>query len=383
MSDRVELLALAAATRSGSAGRAWASRLDLVRSTGVRYALHRRREQAREHEVGTQALQRLYREAWTEAADQHGADVVELDGGFLEICQGGSITRVWRQLSPLDDAVSLRLALDKTMVHRLLRDRGIRVPEHVEFRHTDLDPALRFMAEAGNSGRPSFVVKPANGGRGGAAVTPCVRSDVGLARAVLSAARLDPRVLIERQVPGDMYRLLFLDGELVDVILRLAPRMTGDGRSTVLELIRRENERRLETARPQALMTVDLDCIFTLGAAGRTLSTVPAVGEQVAVKSASSENSEEENHTIRACATEVIDEAAEGARAVGLRVAGVDVVTPDITRPLAEAGGAIIEVNGTPGLHYHYQVADRANATRVAIPILERVLETVGATSTA
>ncbi len=256
-----------------------------------------------------------------------------------------SSTRVWRQLSALDEAVSLRLALDKTIVHRLLTARGIQVPEYVEFGHTDLEPALRFMAEGG-----SFVVKPANGGRGGAAVTPCVRSEVELARAVLSAARLDTRLLIERQVPGDMYRLLFLDGELIDVVLRLSPQVTGDGRSTVLELILRENERRLETGRPQALMTVDLDCIFTLEAGGRTLSTVPAAGERVLVKSASSENSEEENHTVRSYAQEVIDEAAEGVRAVGLRLAGVDVVTPDIGRPLAEAGGTIIEVNGTPGL---------------------------------
>jgi glutathione synthase/RimK-type ligase-like ATP-grasp enzyme len=127
------------------------------------------------------------------------------------------------------------------------------------------------------------------------------------------------------------------------------------------------------------LMTVDLDCLFTLAAAGRTLRTVPALGERVLVKSASSENGEHENHTVRAYASEVIDEAAEAVRAVGLRLAGVDLVTADIKRSLAEAGGKIIEVNGTPGFHYHYQVADREGATRVAIPILGRVLETVGA----
>jgi cyanophycin synthetase len=237
------------------------------------------------------------------------------------------------------------------------------------------------MKAAGEADTSSFVVKPADGGRGGAAVTPCVRNQVQLARAVLSAARLDTRLLIERQVPGDMYRLLFLDGELVDVVLRLSPQVTGDGRATILELILRENARRLEMARAQALMTVDLDCIFTLTAAGRKLSTVPAPGEQVLVKSASSENAEEENHTLRSYAPEVIEESAEAVRAVGLRLAGVDVVTPDINRPLAEAGGTIIEVNGTPGFQYHYQVADRERATRVAIPILERVLETVGATA--
>jgi cyanophycin synthetase len=146
-----------------------------------------------------------------------------------------------------------------------------------------------------------------------------------------------------------------------------------------MELILRENERRLEIGRPQALMTVDLDCIFTLAAARLRLSSVPAAGERVMVKSASSENAEEENHTVRSYAPEVIEEAAAGVRAVGLRLAGVDVVTPDINRPLAEAGGTIIEVNGTPGFQYHYQVADRERATRVAVPILERVLETIGA----
>jgi len=379
VSRRLEKLALAAAARSGGAGRSWAARLDVVRSTGVRYALHRRREQARESEVGTRALEQLYRDVWSEAAREHGAELVELDGGFLEIRCGGVATRVWRQLSALDEAVSLKLALDKTFVHRLLTDRGVRVPQYVEFGHTELEPALRFMAECGGSSLSSFVIKPADGGRGGAAVTPCVQNEVQLARAVLSAARLDTRVLIERQVPGDMYRLLFLDGELVDVVRRLSPHVTGDGRSTLMELILRENERRLEIGRPQALMTVDLDCIFTLAAARLRLSSVPAAGERVMVKSASSENAEEENHTVRSYAPEVIEEAAAGVRAVGLRLAGVDVVTPDINRPLAEAGGTIIEVNGTPGFQYHYQVADRERATRVAVPILERVLETIGA----
>ncbi len=369
------MLALAAATRGGRLARAWGSRLDVVRSTGLRYALYRRKEQVREHEIGTNALEQFYRDAWAEAADELGADLVEIDGGFVEIRRGGTSTRVWRQLSALDEAVSLRLALDKTIVHRLLTERGIQVPDYLEFGHTDLRPALSFMAEGG-----SYVVKPA-GGRGGAAVTGCVRSEVDLARAVLSAARLDTRLLIERQIPGDMYRLLYLDGELVDVILRVAPHVTGDGRSTILELVLQENERRLAAARPQALMTVDLDCIFTLASGGRALRTVPAARERVQVKSASSENSRDENHTIRAYAQEVIDECAEAVRAVGLRLAGVDVVTPDINRSLDEAGGAIIEVNGTPGFQYHYEVADRAGATRVAIPVLERVLEAVGTTA--
>jgi D-alanine-D-alanine ligase-like ATP-grasp enzyme len=66
-------------------------------------------------------------------------------------------------------------------------------------------------------------------------------------------------------------------------------------------------------------------------------------------------------------------------------VAGVDVITPDASQPLEQSGGVVAEVNGTPGIHHHYHVADKANATPVAVPILERALRdlTQGRPSTA
>jgi len=378
MGSALEIALLRAATRSGSVGRAWASRLDLVRSAGLRYALHRRREQAKENEIGSRALERFYRDAWTEAAADLGAEVSPLHSGFLEIRRGDLVTRVWRQLSALDEAVSLRLALDKTVVHELLKKRGIAVPDYAEVDYRDAAGAMKFIAASGGP----CVVKPANHGRGGAAVTGCVETPRHLARAALSAARLDTRLLIERQVPGEMYRLLYLDGELLDVVLRQAPHVLGDGRSTIVELIIQENERRLAAARPRALITVDLDCLLALEAGGRSPSTVPASGERVRVKTASSENGEQENHTMRSFSPDVVEECAEAVRAVGLRLSGVDLVTPDINRPIAEAGGAIIEVNGTPGFQYHYEVADPEHATRIAIPVLQRVFDEVGAAKT-
>ena len=379
MGSGLEIGLLRAAARSGTAGRAWASRLDLVRSVGLRYALHRRREQAKENEIGRRALERFYRDAWAEAAAELGGELTELDSGFLEIRRGDVATRVWRQLSALDEAVSLRLALDKTVVHRLLKKQGITVPDYVEVDYRDSGAALEFIARVG----APCVVKPANHGRGGAAVTGCVQSARHLARATLSAARLDTRLLIERQVPGEMYRLLYLDGELLDVVLRQAPHVRGDGHASVLDLIAQENERRLEAERPRSLITIDLDCLLALEAGGRSPFTVPAAGELVKVKTASSENGEEENHTMRNFSADVVEECAEAVRAVGLRLSGVDLVTPDVNRPIADAGGAIIEVNGTPGFQYHYEVADRAGATRIAIPVLQRVFEEVKAAHTA
>ena len=69
------------------------------------------------------------------------------------------------------------------------------------------------------------------------------------------------------------------------------------------------------------------------------------------------------------------EEVARTAEVVGLRVAGVDLIAPALDRSLAESGGVVLEVNGEPGLHHHYHVADPRQATPVAVPLLERALE--------
>jgi D-alanine-D-alanine ligase-like ATP-grasp enzyme len=359
------------ALRAGGPVRAWSARLDLVRSTGLRYGLYRRRERHEEAEFGRHVVDAFYREAWEDAAGRVGAQVIDLGSGFLEIRADGVSTRVWRQLTAVDEAVSLRLALDKARVHRLLVERGVTVPEHREIDCRDGAAGMDFIAAVGGD----CFLKPAAGTSGGAGVTGRVRDERSLARARLSAGRFDDNLLIERQLPGDMYRLLFLDGRLVDTVRRRIPTVAGDGRSTVLELILAENRRRLKAERPRALMTIDLDSVLSLEAGGFTTSSVPADGQIVAVKSTSSDNGERDNHTIGDVSPVVVEESARAVAAVGLRLAGIDLVTPDISRPLREAGGAIIEVNGTPGFQYHYEVEDRAGATPVALPVLETLLE--------
>ncbi len=42
------------------------------------------------------------------------------------------------------------------------------------------------------------------------------------------------------------------------------------------------------------------------------------------------------------------------------------------------SGGSILEVNGTPGLHYHYQVVKQPTENPIAVPILERLLSSSG-----
>ena len=315
----------------------------------------------------------VYGEIWSEAADAVGAEMVELAPGVFEFRRDGVVARARRHIVPLDDVVTVGVALDKTLAHALVVAAAVPVPEHVEFDVADQQPAVRFM----QSGSGPYVVKPAGGTGGGLGVTPGVGNEQQLARAALFAGRRGRRLLIERTAPGDVYRFLFLDGELIDVVRRMPPQVTGDGSSTVAALIAAENSRRLAAGGRAGLpmITATLDCLFTLERQGLHLRSVPAPGRTVIVKTATSQSGPAQNFTVREpVSAELTAQARTAADAVGLRLAGIDLITPDLGASLTDSGGSVIEVNSGPGLHHHYHVADAGRATRVAVPVLSRML---------
>lgn len=370
-SDRFASL-LGALGRAGRPGVELAVRLDLVRSLGLRQAFKRRREEATVAERPAGGMRPGYREIWLDAARDLGAEATELGDGFMELRRGDTSVLVWNSWVPLDDAVTLRLAEDKILSRAKLEAAGLPVPEHALFELADLSPALDFL-EARSS---SCMVKPADSS-GGSGATSGVREANGLLRACLRAARIGKKMLIETQVPGDLYRLLFLEGEFVDAVRRLPPRVTGDGRATIAELVAAENERRREVGAAQrmGLLRLDLDSLLTLEQAGLNPRSILGPGERLAVKTVVNQNSAEDNANVRDEVGEsLVVDARAAVRALGVRLAGVDLITPDPSVSLKTAKGAILEVNGTPGLHYHYDVSNPEHAVPVAVPILERLL---------
>lgn len=358
---------------AGRPGRELAVRLDLLRSVGVGEARRRRGHDARLATFTSDGRRPGYQRLWSDAARELGAQMVDLSGGFLEFRSGAARTRVWNHWVPLEDIVTLRLADDKARAHRLLTAAGLPVPEHATFVATELAPALAFLARSSGA----CVVKPVDSA-GGSGTTAGVRTPSQLRRARMRAGRRHGRLLIESQVPGAVYRLLFLDGELIGAIRRLAPTVVGDGSATVAALIDAENERRYadaDGARPW-LLRVDLDAVLALENAGLTLSSVPDRDARVAIKTAVSQNAPQDNETVTGELSEaLVADAARAAAVIGVRLAGVDVITTDPGSSLTSGAGVVLEVNATPGLHYHYDVRDRDGADRVMVAILARLLE--------
>lgn len=336
-----------------------------------------------------------YRRLWTAAAAHVGAPVRELADGTLEIGLGTGPVRVRGPYCSIESRETLRRAGDKTLVHRLLAEAGLPAPEHRVFTLADLGPALRFLAAA----PAACVVKPALDGAAGFGVTTQVRTPGDLVRAAAVAAEVGVRcapgprpggrlrrhtalygalgtvpLLIERQVPGENYRLLYLDGELVDAIRRGVPSVVGDGRTTVRELLRRANAERLRAggSAGQLLVSSDLDSERTLADQGLTAASVPAAGVLVRLQTKINQTAAETNHPARRelCAS-ILQQGARAAEIVGARWAGVDVITPDPTVPLGRCGGRILEVNTTPGLAMHEH--GRPGAVDPATVLLRRL----------
>jgi cyanophycin synthetase len=312
----------------------------------------------------------FYTRAWEEAAAAAGTPLTHLGSNVLRIDVAGEPLLVEDNTTSLDDPVTLTIAGDKPLVYRLLAEHDVPVPAHIVCRVDDCMTACAFVRR---SCRPC-VVKPARGTGAGRGVTAGVRTHVELFCALAAVASYCGDAVIEEQIEGDNYRLLYLDGHLIDAIRRRPPTVRGDGIHDLKHLIAAENAARLAggMAASQTLVPFDRELRLTLKAGGWRLRSVPPAGQVVRLRTVINDNRREDNEPAagQLCAS-VVEHGAVAARAVGARLAGVDVITPDPAVPLASCGGAVIEVNTTPG-HYHH-FTDPADPARAARMILERL----------
>jgi cyanophycin synthetase len=201
------------------------------------------------------------------------------------------------------------------------------------------------------------VVKPYDGNHGRGVFTNLMtREAVEAAWAV--AREEGSGVIVERFVPGLEHRLLVVGGKVVAAARGEAAWVTGDGRSTIRELIESQlntDPRRGSTEDfPLNPVRIDSAARLELAQQGFEPESVPAAGVPVLIQ---------RNGNVAFDVTDLVHpkvaaRVSLAARVVGLDIAGVDVVAEDISRPLEDQRGAIVEVNAGPGLLMHLKPAD-------------------------
>lgn len=286
-------------------------------------------------------------------ARRRGIPVQRIDAASLVRLGWGRRQRLFRASIPVSTShLGVVLAADKRMTKHLLGAAGVPVPRGETVRTADA--AVDFARRAGTR----IVVKPLNGNHGRGVTTGLL--DEAAVRDAFDLARTISRdVIVEEHLIGGDHRLLVVGGRLVAAAERVAASVVGDGASTVGQLIDALNlDPRRGAGHSNVMTRVTLDVRLTavLAAHGSGLDSVPEAGQRVVLRETANlstggeavDRTDDVHPEVRAV-------AEHAAALIGLDVAGVDLLTTDITRPLSETGGGIVEVNAAPGLRMHLQ----------------------------
>ncbi|HWQ12591.1 MAG TPA: cyanophycin synthetase [Roseiflexaceae bacterium] len=271
-------------------------------------------------------------------------------GSLVQLGYGVHQTRIQASETSITSAIAVDMCQDKPLTNRMLRAVGVPVPEGRTA--TSADEAW----EAAQAIGLPVVLKPEAGNQG-KGVSVDLRDEAAVRAAYHLAAAFGPRVLVERFVVGDDYRLLVVGGALVAAARREPAQVVGDGKRSVAQLVEAANaDPRRRPGHSSQLSRIVLDAAtdLVLQAQGLTRDSVPKKGHTVRLRT----NANLSTGGTASDVTDVVHPAnARVARLatqiMGLDIAGIDLICQDIRRPLAEQGGAIVEVNAAPGLRMH------------------------------
>ena len=233
---------------------------------------------------------------------------------------------------------------------------------------------MRAVAAATRIGLP-VAVKPLDGNHGRGVMLNL--DDEDAVRAGFRAARSQSRggsVVVESYLVGNDYRCLVIDGVLRAVAQRIPAHVEGDGKHSLTELVEITNaDPRRGIGHEKVLTRIKLDdeAIGYAREQGFELSDVPPRGTRVYLKRTGNMSTggisidrTEEAHPDN------VELAELAAQVVGLDIAGIDLICPDIGVPVRETGGGIVEVNAAPGFRMHTHPTE-GESQYVAKPVID------------
>lgn len=284
-------------------------------------------------------------------AEKRGIPVTKIGGGSLvQLGYGKNSHLVESTLTDATSCISADVSCDKQLTKYILRENGIPVPYG-----KTVDSESAAVAAAGQIGLP-VVIKPVDGNQG-KNVFLNLKDDESVGAAYRAAAASGSEVMVEQYVRGKDYRVLVVGDRVSAAAERLPACIKGDGIHTVGQLIEIENrDQNRGDAHEKPLTKLSLDEI-ALGELKRQNRTADDIPERGAVVFLRRNGNLSTGGTAKDCTGLIHPEnaalAVRAARVIGLDVAGIDFVAEDISQPIRETGGVVVEVNTAPGIRMH------------------------------
>lgn len=272
-------------------------------------------------------------------------EVLDAETGEMRLSHGGRTVVTRESLSEYTSAIAMCRCDDKRLTRRLVKTAGIVVPPARLATFDEADYA--FLDEIHEA-----VVKPCRGEQG-KGITVGVTADQGpdeLAAALARAREQDPEVLIEKRVHGDDLRLVVIDGRVVAAALRVPPEVIGTGKHSVRELIEAESRRRSAATDGESRIPLDDLARETVLKEGWQLDDVLPEGTLLRVRATANLHQGGKLQDVTGRVNEELCRVAvKAAEVIGIPVAGIDLLVPDVTA----ADYSFIEANERPGLANH------------------------------
>ena len=272
---------------------------------------------------------------------------------MLQLGYGANQKRIQATLSNNTSILGVELACDKEGTKTILESAGVPVPKGTTIRY--LDELEQAIADIG--GYP-LVIKPLDGNHGrGITIDINEWSEAETAYDLASQASKSRTVIVERFYRGNDHRVLVINDKVVAVAERVPAHVVGDGKSTVQELIDLTNQDpKRGDGHDNVLtkITIDRTSESVLAKQGYALDSVLPAQTRAYLRDTA-------NLSTGGIAIDRTDEihpeniwlAQRVAKIIGLDIAGIDIVTSDISQPLKATDGVIVEVNAAPGFRMH------------------------------
>ncbi|WP_460220070.1 cyanophycin synthetase [Psychroserpens sp. MEBiC05023] len=297
------------------------------------------------------------------------------------LCQlgyGANQKRIQATVTSETSSIGVELACDKEDTKYLLEQAEVEVPRgDIIRRERSLEDACRYV------GYP-LVIKPIDGNHGRGITVDIQNYDDALVafRHAKDSSR-SGAIIVEKFIVGEDYRLLVINNKLVAGAIRTPAHVIGDGKSTVQELIdevNRDPRRGFGHEKVLTQITTNELTKTIIKDAGYTLDSVISEGERLVLKDTANLSTGGTAEDI----TDIIHPAnvsmAERiSKIIDLDICGIDIMTTDISKPLSETGGAVLEVNAGPGFRMH--LAPTTGLPRnVAAPVIDKLFPQKGDT---
>ena len=286
-----------------------------------------------------------------DAADDRDIPAIRLNtGNLLQLGYGINQRRIWTAETDRTGAIAETISRDKDLTKSLLQACGVPVPTGQA-----VESAQEAWDAAQDLGVP-VVVKPSDGNHGRGVFTN-LSTQPEIEQAYSVAVQEGSGVLVERFIRGQEHRLLVVGGQLIAAARGEYAQVTGDGIHSIETLIdtqlNADPRRGHEEDQPLNYVRLDSAAQLEIARQGYTPQTILLPGQQAVIQ---------RNGNVAIDCTDLVHPevaavACTAARVVGLDIAGIDLVALDISKPLHEQDGAIVEVNAGPGLLMHLKPA--------------------------